>query len=95
MFNDMDQSRCPMLLYFLLYGCTWKKKNAQHSKCATKTCDYEQCINFVLQERSAAVTKGVVGPQVNTSTVPLSEGKPWKKHNNKNKKEKIRRTVNS
>ena len=27
MFNDMDQTRCPMLLYFLLYGCTWKKKN--------------------------------------------------------------------
>ena len=26
MFNDMDQTRCPMLLYFLLYGCTWKKK---------------------------------------------------------------------
>ena len=26
MFNDMDQTWCPMLLYFLLYGCTWKKK---------------------------------------------------------------------
>ena len=25
-FNDMDQTRCPMLLHFLLYGCTWKKK---------------------------------------------------------------------
>ena len=23
MFNDMDQTRCPMLLY---YGCTWNKK---------------------------------------------------------------------
>ena len=22
MFNDMDKTRCPMLLYFLLYGCT-------------------------------------------------------------------------
>ena len=22
MFNDMDQTWCPMLLYFLLYGCT-------------------------------------------------------------------------
>ena len=21
-FNDMDQTRCPMHLYFLLYGCT-------------------------------------------------------------------------
>ena len=26
MFNDLDQTRCPMLLYFLLYGFTWKKK---------------------------------------------------------------------
>ena len=26
MFNDMDQTQSPMLLYFLLYGCTCKKK---------------------------------------------------------------------
>ena len=26
MFDDMDQTQCPMLLYFLLYGCTWEKK---------------------------------------------------------------------
>ena len=27
MFNDMEQTRCPMLLYFLWYNCTWKKNN--------------------------------------------------------------------
>ncbi len=49
------------------------------------------CINcMVMQAEVRMIKKGVVQPGGQLSAT--TQGKPWKKHNNRNKKEKTRRT---
>lgn len=51
----------------------------------------DDCVCCVVQAEVRVIKKGVVqlGGQLPAAS---QEGKPWKKHNNRNKKEKTRRT---
>ncbi|XP_076879547.1 large subunit GTPase 1 homolog [Brachyhypopomus gauderio] len=76
---------------------------SSHTSSTSKVKQIENSVdkNFFHQENARALTKGVqmvmgyrpgAGP-VGHAQVPLDQqaGKPWKKHGNKNKKEKVRR----
>ena len=50
------------------------------------------CAVLCMQEAVGVVTRGPGGKR-GVPGAMQAEGKPWKKHNNRHKKEKIRRTV--